>query len=69
VLNPWKLFAECRLNTVTIIYHTVKFMNGKITSKGRTLLYAMMRDQEGCQCQGLRTDDGATTIQSRANTQ
>jgi hypothetical protein len=29
------------------------------------LLYAMRRDQEGCQHQGLRTDDGAPAIQSR----
>jgi len=33
------------------------------------LLYAMRRDQEGRQRQGLRTDDGAPAIQSRSRSQ
>jgi hypothetical protein len=54
VLNLWKLFVECRLNTVIIVYRAVKFTSGKITSKREELLYAMRRDQEGCQCQGQK---------------
>jgi hypothetical protein len=55
VLNLWKLFVECRLNRVIIVYRAVKFTRGQITSKREELLYAIRRDQEGCQRQGLRT--------------
>jgi hypothetical protein len=55
VLNLWKLFVECRLNTVITVYCAVKFTSGQITSKREELLYVMRRDQEGRQRQGLRT--------------
>jgi hypothetical protein len=55
VLNLWKLFVECRLNAMIIVYSAVKFTSGQITSKREELLYVMRRDQEGCQRQGLRT--------------
>jgi hypothetical protein len=40
---------------VIIVYRAVKFTSGQITSKREELLYAMRRDQEGCQRQGLGT--------------
>jgi hypothetical protein len=55
VLNLWKLFVECRLNTVMVVYRAVKFKSGQTTSKREELLYAMRIDQEGSQFQGLRT--------------
>jgi hypothetical protein len=55
VLNLWKLFLECRLNAMIIIYSAVKFTSGQIISKREELLYVIRRDQEGCQRQGLRT--------------
>jgi hypothetical protein len=40
---------------VTIVYRAVKFTSGQIASKSEELLYAMRRDQEGSQRQGMRT--------------
>jgi hypothetical protein len=55
VLNLWKLFVECSLNAVIIVYRRVKFTSGYIASEREDLLYVMRIDQEGRQHQGLRT--------------
>jgi hypothetical protein len=40
---------------VITVYRAVKFTSEQITSKMEEFLYAMKRDQEGRQRQGLRT--------------
>jgi hypothetical protein len=53
-VNLWKLIVESSLSTRIIVYRAVKFTSGEITSEREELLYAMGRDQEGRQHQGLR---------------
>jgi hypothetical protein len=54
-VQPVEMIRRMQANTVITVYRAVKFTSGQITSKREELLYAMRRDQEGRQHQGLRT--------------
>jgi hypothetical protein len=44
VLNLWKLFVECRLNTVITVYRAVKLTSGQIISKRKRQGLRIMRE-------------------------